>query len=383
MKCLSCGSSVEKDEKNACSYCGSVIRIDTFKSLLSTVGELKDAFKFSTSEQTIDSLPQNEQNDAYHTHLLVLIDRKLWSDVEQVSIRARNKFPTDSMFDIYTLIALISQRSLISKSVQEVKQIANSIIQDENRIPPNIKGFFINAINTLWCKRKKIDQFQKVNWEPDNELKSLVKILNEDIVKEIDEEEKLIEKNTGRIEKIYKKIDDIVYKTNQSLEKNFYSKYDNGIDTIINLANTKITSNNYKKNLIDMTNFYKERSEKYKNVIKSLNNDFSHANVEKNFKEIEKLNLNWSSKIPIGSFFKRFILLVIISIAVSFYLSTQHGAPNYIFWILLPLSFLLARFSVSERKDKKKMASYESFLRIIPKEIQSEISELKSSMKFI
>ena len=115
MKCLSCGSSVEKTEDNACSYCGSVIRVDTFKSLLLTVGKLKDSFKFSSSEQTIDSLPQEEQNDAYHTHILVLIDKKLWSDVERISLKARDRFPTNSMFSIYILLAVISQGRIIFK----------------------------------------------------------------------------------------------------------------------------------------------------------------------------------------------------------------------------------------------------------------------------
>ena len=79
MKCLSCGSSAEKNDDNACTYCGSVIKVDTFKTLLSIVGEVKDAFKFSTSEQTIDKLPHEEQNDAYHTHILLLIDTLTFS----------------------------------------------------------------------------------------------------------------------------------------------------------------------------------------------------------------------------------------------------------------------------------------------------------------
>tara|TARA_Y100000590_G_scaffold211809_1_gene240044 strand:+ start:3796 stop:4821 length:1026 start_codon:yes stop_codon:yes gene_type:complete len=341
MKCLSCGSSAEKNNDNACSYCGSVIRVDTFKSLLSIVREVKDSFKFSTSEQTIGKLPHKEQNDAYHTHILILIDRKLWTDVEKISTKARNIFPTDSMFDIYKLIALICKGRLINKSANEIKEITDSIVEDKNRVPPNIKGFFIDAINVLWCNRKKINQFKKVKWKPDNELKSLIKILGEDIVDEIDEESKLKDTKSGKTKEIHKLIDDIVYKTNRTLEKNFYSKYDNGIDTIIKFANKEIANKNYKKNVVDMMDFYKKRAEKYKDIFKKANNDFSKSNLEKNFRKIEEINETWSSEIP------------------------------------------LSLFDISNRKEKKKMAFCEPFLKIVPKKIQSEIDEMISSMRFV
>ena len=128
MKCLSCGSSAEKNDDNACTYCGSVIKVDTFKTLLSIVGEVKDAFKFSTSEQTIDKLPHEEQNDSYHTHILLLIDRRLWKDVIRISTKASNRFPIDAMFYIYILISLICEESLIHKSFDEIQQIKNSIV---------------------------------------------------------------------------------------------------------------------------------------------------------------------------------------------------------------------------------------------------------------
>ena len=193
----------------------------------------------------------------------------------------------------------------------------------------------------LWCNRKKINQFKKVNWKPDNELKSLIKILGEEIVDEIDEESKLKEKKTGKTKEIHKLIDDIVHRTNRSLEKDFYSKYDKGIDTVIKFANKEIVNKNYKKNIVDMMNFYKVRAEKYKDIIKKLNNDLSKDNLEKNFKKIEEINEIWSSEIP------------------------------------------LSMFDISNRKEKKKMAFCEPFLKIVPKKIQSEIDELISSMRFI
>ena len=65
------------------------------------------------------------------------------------------------------------------------------------------------------------------------------------------------------------------------------------------------------------------------------------------------------------------------------YLNTQQGVPNYIFWILLVLSFLLSRFTISDRKNKKIMAGYENLLRAMPQEIKKEIDTIKSSMRFI
>ena len=203
MKCLSCGSSVEKTENNACSYCGSVIRVDTFKSLLLTVGKLKDSFKFSSSEQTIDSLPQEEQNDAYHTHILILLDKKLWSDVERISLKARDRFPTDSMFSVYILLSIISQGGIIFKSVDEINLLYTHITQDEDRLSKNLMGFCVEALNNLWCRKKKINTFQAINWEADEELKSLIKIFDPKIASQIDLNNKLLD--IGKEEKIFQK----------------------------------------------------------------------------------------------------------------------------------------------------------------------------------
>jgi len=379
MKCLSCGSSVEKNDDNACSYCGSVIRVDTFKSLLSIVSEVKDAFKFSTSEQTIDKLPVKEQNDAYHTHLLILIDRKLWKDVELISLKARNKFPTDSMFDIYTLIALICQNRLINKNIDEIKQIVNSLTQDKSRTPKNIKGFFIDAINTLWCQKKKINQFNEIAWKPDNELKSLTKILGSEIVDEIDKDSKLKDKNNDKEASIFKLIDDIVYKNNHSLEKDFYSNYNNGIDTVSKFAKKEIDNPDYKKNIIDMLNFYKVRSKKYKEAIKNMNGDYSKKSIEKHLEKLEASNKLWLKDIPLEAFFPRLMIFFIISFILIFALDMS---PNIN--IALPiLSILIAWFSISNRKEKKKMSVYETFLKTVPTKTVSEIQEIRSSIRFI
>jgi len=132
-----------------------------------------------------------------------------------------------------------------------------------------------------------------------------------------------------------------------------------------------------------MIDFYNQREEKYKKIIDDLKNDYSKEAVDKSFKDIENQNFKWINKIPIGSFFGRFILLIIISLGVSMYLNTQQGVPNYIFWILLVLSFLLSRFTISDRKNKKIMAGYENLLRAMPQEIKKEIDTIKSSMRFI
>ena len=384
MKCLSCGSSVEKTESNACSYCGSVIRVDTFKSLLLTVGKLKDSFKFSSSEQTIDGLPQEEQNDAYHTHILILLDKKLWSDVERISLKARDRFPTDSMFSVYILLSIIAQGGIIFKSVDEINLLYTHITQDEDRLSKNLMGFCVEALNNLWCRKKKINTFQAINWEADEELKSLIKIFDPKIASQIDLNNKLLDiGKEERNNKIYKKIEEVVKSTNDKLSNSFTNSYDSGLNAISELANSKLTSAEYKNNVLGMIDFYNQREEKYKKIIDDLKNDYSKEAVEKSFKDIENQNFKWINKIPIGSFFGRFFLLIIVSIGVSMYLNTQQGVPNYIFWILLVLSFLLSRFTISDRKNKKIMAGYENLLRAMPKEIKKEIDTIKSSMRFI
>jgi hypothetical protein len=383
MKCLSCGSSVEKTENNACSYCGSVIRVDTFKSLLSTVGKLKDSFKFSSSEQTIDSLPQEEQNDAYHTHILVLIDKKLWSDVERISLKARDRFPTDSMFSIYILLSIITQGGIIFKNNEEINLLYTHINQDEDRVSQNLRGFFVEALNNLWAKKKKINTFEAITWNADEELKSLIKVIDPKIVSQIDTNNKLIDNSSDKKNKIFLKISEIVQDTNQKLEKDFYSKYENGIDSVTDNVNKKITSGDYKKNINEMISFYKDRENQYKKIIDDMNNDFSKQNIENKFYEFTKQNLLWNNKIPIGSFFGRFFLLLILSFGVSFYLNTELNAPHYIFWILLVISFILARFSISDRKNKKVMVFYERFLRQVPITLNKEIDSIKSSIRFL
>ena len=122
-------------------------------------------------------------------------------------------------------------------------------------------------------------------------------------------------------------------------EKDFYSKYENGIDSVTDNVNKKITSGDYKKNINEMISFYKDRENQYKKIIEDMNNDFSKQNIENKFSEFTKQNLLWNKKIPIGSFFGRFFLLVILSGGASFYLNTELNAPNYLFWILLVVSF--------------------------------------------
>ena len=132
-----------------------------------------------------------------------------------------------------------------------------------------------------------------------------------------------------------------------------------------------------------MISFYKDRENQYKKIIDDMNNDFSKQNIENKFSEFTKQNLLWNKKIPIGSFFGRFFLLVILSGGASFYLNTELNAPNYLFWILLVVSFLLARFSISDRKNKKVMVFYERFLRQMPITLNKEIDSIKSSIRFL
>jgi len=47
------------------------------------------------------------------------------------------------------------------------------------------------------------------------------------------------------------------------------------------------------------------------------------------------------------------------------------------------VSFLLARFSISDRKNKKVMVFYERFLRQMPITLNKEIDSIKSSIRFL
>lgn len=383
MKCLSCGSLVEKNQDNSCSYCGSVIRVDTFKSLLSTVGKLKDSFKFSSSERTIDDLPHEEQNDAYHTHILVLIDKKLWRDVERISLKARDRFPTDSMFSIYILLAIISQGGIIFKNKEEVNLLYTHINQDEDRVSANLKGFFIEALNNLWAKKKKINTFDVVNWDVDDEIKSLANLIDPKILSQIDTDQKLIDKSSDKKNKILVKISEIVQDTNQKLEKDFHAKLEGGLDSIIDTVNKGASDGEYKNNVNNMISFYKVREDLYKKIIEEANADFSRESIDEKFSDLTKQNLLWVVKLPIGSFFKRFFLLVVLSLIAGFYLNTELGLPNYLIWIFLFVSFLIARFSITDRKNKKVMYFYESLLREMPKRLDKEISSIKSAIRFL
>jgi hypothetical protein len=222
------------------------------------------------------------------------------------------------MFSIYILLSIISQGGIIFKNNEEINLLYTHINQDEDRVSQNLRGFFVEALNNLWAKKKKINTFEAITWSADEELKSLIKVIDPKIVSQIDTNNKLIDNSSDKKNKIFLKISEIVQDTNQKLEKDFYSKYENGIDSVTDNVNKKITSGDYKKNINEMISFYKDRENQYKKIIEDMNNDFSKQNIENKFSEFTKQNLLWNKKIPIGSFFGRFFLLVILSLMPVF-----------------------------------------------------------------
>ena len=49
------------NKENTCSYCGSVLRLETFTNLYETSGKTKNLFKFSASEENTKGLNSEER----------------------------------------------------------------------------------------------------------------------------------------------------------------------------------------------------------------------------------------------------------------------------------------------------------------------------------
>ena len=232
-------------------------------------------------------------------------------------------------------------------------------------------------------KEKKINTFDVVNWDVDDEIKSLANLIDPKILSQIDTDQKLIDKSSDKKNKILVKISEIVQDTNQKLEKDFHAKLEGGLDSIIDTVNKGASDGEYKNNVNNMISFYKGREDLYKKIIEEANADFSKESIDEKFSDLTKQNLLWVVKLPIGSFLKGFFFFVVLSLIAGFYLNTELGLPNYLIWIFLFVSFLIARFSITDRKNKKVMYFYESLLREMPKRLDKEISSIKSAIRFL
>ena len=384
MKCLSCGSSVEATKENTCSYCGSVLLLETFTNLYETSGKTKNLFKFSASEENTKGLNSEERHSALHTEILLLFDRKQWSDIERIAGKAKLDYPTDYKFSVYLIIAIIAQNKLQYKDRNEVNEITSALSNPSNSLSSeNLRGFLIECINTIWHKTKYIKEVSVPKWEIDNEINGVLVFISIPKVQKIIDNKKQLESGPPPLEgdqqvhkvpkdnsaDITSKITDLFNKTNLEIEKLYKTKeeFDTKMSEFLKLINLP----NYKKNNLNkIQEIYLRRHTTYNNLIKELNYDFSAEKVNAKFDPFSNNFKIWSKGINVGSYFINLIIIGIILVGIGFLIGNESLVGMGIFF-----SPILAFFGSGRRKQKKEI---NKILIPLSKNLDDELTNLKS-----
>lgn len=170
MKCLSCGSN--DIVKKVCEYCGAVVQASSISSLRALPKDALSAFHSEFSESKLGQIPHDEQISATLTQVLVLLERKQWSDALAVAETARRKMPDVVSFVQYSLVASVAGNFLKRKSLDEVREATNLLVGAGALTPEssNLNGYVISCINAMWCGPNRLKEFVVPAWEADDEV---------------------------------------------------------------------------------------------------------------------------------------------------------------------------------------------------------------------
>ncbi|MDC3322020.1 hypothetical protein OAV49_01080 [Alphaproteobacteria bacterium] len=385
MKCLSCGSSVEATKENTCSYCGSVLRLETFTNLYQTSGKTKDLFKFSSSEQNSKDLSSEEKHSALHTEILLLFERKQWSDIERIAGTAKLDYPTDYKFSMYLIIAIIAQNKLQYKERDDINEITSALSNPSNSLSSeNLRGFLIACINSIWHKTKFVKEVPVPKWDIDSEINGVLIFISIPKVLRIIESKKgpsssgppsSSESNgktsQGNVTDVSNRIADLINETNIEIKKTYQTK--KGIDYKIEdfFILTRLPA--YKQNnLNELQELYERRGSTYLNLINELNYDYNEDKVNEKFNSYSNKLKNLSKGVSKGSYFTNLIIWGVLLIGSAIFLDSDG-----LIELAIVITPFLAFFGRKGRKDSKQI---NEILMPLSTSLDSELSKLKKML---
>ena len=170
MKCVSCGSSEIKGK--VCTYCGAAVEVSSITALRALPADAINAFRADLNSSRLNDLSHDELLKVLLTQVVVLLERKQWSDALSFSDSSRNKFPDVTAFAQYYLVASIAGNFLRKQSLDQVRDNVHLLINSTaiDRDKANLNGYLINCVNVSWCVPNRLKFFDSPGWEVDEEV---------------------------------------------------------------------------------------------------------------------------------------------------------------------------------------------------------------------
>ena len=170
MKCVSCGSSEIKGK--VCTYCGAAVEVSSITALRALPADAINAFRADPNSSRLNDLSHDELLKVLLTQVVVLLERKQWSDALSFSDSSRNKFPDVTAFTQYYLVASIAGNFLRKQSLDQVRDNVHLLINSTaiDRDKANLNGYLIDCVNVSWCVPNKLKFFDSAGWEVDEEV---------------------------------------------------------------------------------------------------------------------------------------------------------------------------------------------------------------------
>jgi hypothetical protein len=170
LKCISCGST--NIVTSTCSYCGAIVSVASPNAVKAFNKEALAAFKPKSNYEDQMDLTADELSSARITNILVLLERKQWSDALKLSELCRSKMPDRIEILHYYLVSAIAGNFLSKIGTDTIRELVFSIIEFSRTgvSRSNLNGYLVACLNAAWCTPARIRLFEVPNWQSDDAI---------------------------------------------------------------------------------------------------------------------------------------------------------------------------------------------------------------------
>jgi hypothetical protein len=266
MKCVSCGSS--NIERKVCTYCGAPIQVSSVSALRALPEQSVNAFRTDLNPAHLNDLPNDEMSMILLTQIVVLLERRQWTDALNCSESSRNKFPQMTSFAQYYLVASIAGNFLRKQSLDQVKEVVQLLVRsnDHDTEHSNLNGYLVECVNAFWCDPNKIKFFDAPSWESDEEVIAISQFFSGDRLSGanliFEEDGSVSQKINPREVAKYDRITEIISQNNEQITMLLSAEGFESLSDLKEKIKTEIKSK-YHQKMFAVIDLSEERSTRY------------------------------------------------------------------------------------------------------------------------